>query len=264
MNIIAKNVTIEFPIYDVQRRSLKHSLLIDRIKQAKTKLIPGMVGGEIDANASGKVIIRAINEISFEINEGERVGIIGHNGAGKSTLLRMIAGIYAPIHGTIDVEGTPMPMFSMNEGVDPDSTGLEMIWTRGVMLGMSREEIKEVTDKVVEFAELGEYIHLPIRTYSDGMLVRLAFGIATSVTPEILIMDELIGAGDTAFVEKANQRIKEFVGSAGIVLLASHDIGIVSTWCDRVILMNRGRIIQDGPAGEIIAAYQAGEGATPV
>lgn len=264
MHIKLDNIAIDFPIYDVRKRSLKHSLLIDRIKQAKTRLIPGTVGGEIAQDAGGKVIIRALNGVTFSIGDGERVGIVGHNGAGKSTLLRVIAGIYQPIIGTIDVDGNPMPMFSMSEGVDPDSTGLEMIVMRGVMLGLKREQIEELSDEVVEFAELGDYIHLPIRTYSAGMLVRLAFAIATSVTPEILIMDELIGAGDTAFLERANRRIEEFVGKAGIMLLASHDTGIISTWCERVMIMNRGRIIMDGPTEEVVAAYMAGEGATPV
>ena len=183
------------------------------------------VGGSIATGAGGTVVVRAIDNMSFEIGQGERVGLIGHNGAGKTTLLRTMAGIYEPTSGVLETVGHVMPLFNLMEGMMPDATGREFIRIRGVLLGLEPKDLDALAEDVIEFCELGSYIDMPVRTYSTGMLVRLAFALSTSVSPDILLFDELIGAGDARFITKAQERLKTFIERSSIVVVASHSRG---------------------------------------
>src|SRR5580693_3857392 len=178
----------------------------------------------------GIVVVRAIDSMSFTIKSGERVGLIGHNGAGKTTLLRTLAGIYEPTGGTLTVTGNIMPLFNLMEGMLPDATGREFTHVRGILLGLKPDRIDALAEEVIEFCELGSYIDMPVRTYSTGMLVRLAFAIATSVTSDILLFDELIGAGDARFISRAEEQLQSFVERSNIVVVASHIRAILSKW----------------------------------
>jgi ABC-2 type transport system ATP-binding protein/lipopolysaccharide transport system ATP-binding protein len=249
----ATNLSVEFPIYDASSRSLRHALMLTPI----ANMVRGSshVGGTITAGQSGTVVVRALNDLSFEVQKGERIGLIGHNGAGKTTLLRAMAGIYEPTTGTLETAGRIMPLFNLTEGMLPDATGREFIRVRGVLLGLEPHEIVNLAAEVVEFCELGGYIDMPVRTYSSGMLVRLAFALATSVTSEILLFDELIGAGDARFLKRAETRLEHFVNQSSIIVLATHNHNVVSEWCNRVFLMEHGDLIYDGSVEDGLKFY---------
>jgi len=261
-SIVAKELAIDIPVYDINSRSLRHVFMLNPI--AKVFRGATHVGGAIAMGARGIVVVRAIDGISFEIESGERVGLIGHNGAGKTTLLRTIAGIYEPTGGCLDASGRIMPLFNLMDGMMPDATGREFIHNRGILLGLEPNEIDALADEVIDFCELGDFIDMPVRMYSTGMLVRLAFAIATSATSDILLFDELIGAGDARFVEKAQQRLQRFVDRSSIVVVASHNRGVLQEWCTRAFLLEHGKLIHDGGVQEVLEAYdrrRAAEGA---
>lgn len=251
--VVANDLEVEIPIYDVTSRSLRHVLMLNPI--ASVFRGASHVGGVIAMGARGTVSVRAIDKVSFEVKSGERVGLIGHNGAGKTTLLRAIAGIYEPTGGTLESVGRIMPLFNLMEGMMPDATGREFIRVRGILLGFEPKEIEALADEVIEFCELGDYINMPIRMYSTGMLVRLAFAIATSVTSDILLFDELIGAGDARFVDKAQERLERFVNRSSIVIVASHSRSVLEEWCTRAFLMEHGKLIHDGSVKDVLDTY---------
>jgi ABC-2 type transport system ATP-binding protein/lipopolysaccharide transport system ATP-binding protein len=256
IQIRAIDLHLEMPIYGGKSRSLKHAL----IKSAKligTAARPpaSRVGGVIEAETGGKVVIKALDGVSFDIVEGDRVGVVGHNGAGKTTLLRVIAGIFEPIAGEIVVNGSVTPMFSLTDGMDMEATGYENVWIRGQLYGCSRAFIASNMDEIVEFCELGDFLHMPLRIYSAGMLVRLAFAIATALRPQILVMDEMIGAGDTAFFERARVRLERFIETAGILVVATHSPDIIRTWCNKAMWLSRGKLAGFGDPDEILAQY---------
>jgi homopolymeric O-antigen transport system ATP-binding protein len=260
--IVAETLAIDIPVYDINSRSLRHVFMLNPI----VKVFRGAthVGGTIAMGARGIVVVRAIDGISFEIKSGERVGLIGHNGAGKTTLLRAIAGIYEPTGGHLHASGRIMPLFNLMDGMMPDATGCEFIHNRGILLGLEPSEIDALADEVIDFCELGDFIDMPVRMYSTGMLVRLAFAIATSATSDILLFDELIGAGDARFVEKAQQRLQRFVDRSSIVVVASHNRGVLQQWCTRAFLLEHGKLIHDGGVQEVLETYdrrRAAEGA---
>lgn len=204
--------------------------------------------------------VHALKNISLEIRSGERVGLLGHNGAGKSTFLRMVAGLYPISHGTRIVEGTVRSLFDLSLGFEPDATGRENILYRGLLLGLSPKFMRAIEEEVVEFAGLGEFIDYPIKTYSAGMQVRLAFAISTAVGGDILLLDEVIGAGDANFMEKAKQRITGLIEQAEIMVLASHDFSALSSLCERGLVFHHGELIFDGPIGESILCYKKTNG----
>ena len=251
--IVADGLSVEFPIYDTTGRSLRHALGLGRI----AKMMKGSehVGGTI-GDSHGNLVVRALDNISFSISDGERVGIIGHNGCGKTTLLRVLAGIYEPTLGHVTISGDIMPLFNMTQGMTPDATGMELIYVRGIMLGMSPEEIQEVTPEILAFCELGHYINMPVRTYSAGMLVRLTFAITTAVSSDILLFDELIGAGDAHFIDRAQERLADFVGRSSVMVVASHSAKILEKWCNRAILMQHGEIIGMGEVDKMLSDYR--------
>ncbi|MDE1956347.1 MAG: ABC transporter ATP-binding protein, partial [Betaproteobacteria bacterium] len=209
-SISLQNIHLDLPIFDVSSQSLKKRVL--RMGRRN----------RIAEDNTGVVIVRAIDDLSIELRAGDRLGLIGHNGAGKSTLLRVMAGIYPPTAGSIRVEGKAVPLLDISLGMDEQSTGRQNIRLRGLLLGMSDAEIRRKTDEIADFTELGDYLDLPLRTYSSGMRVRLAFAVSTAVDADILLLDEVLGVGDASFQEKAERRLKELHDRSEIVVLAIH------------------------------------------
>lgn len=242
-SITLTNVHLDLPIFDVSAQSLKKR--VARIGRRN----------RIAEDNTGIVVVKAIDDLSLKLESGDRLGLIGHNGAGKSTLLRVMAGIYPPTAGTIEVKGTSVPLLDISLGMDDQSTGRQNIRLRGLLLGMSNAEIQRKTDEIADFTELGDYLDLPIRTYSTGMRVRLAFSIATAVDADILLLDEVLGVGDASFQEKANKRLLDFHNRAEIVVLAIHSNDAVRKTCNKVLWMERGKIRMFGGVDEVLDAY---------
>jgi ABC-2 type transport system ATP-binding protein/lipopolysaccharide transport system ATP-binding protein len=192
------------------------------------------------SGAHDVITVRAIDGLNLEINDGDRVGLVGHNGSGKTTLLRVLAGIYKPNGGAIAIEGQVGALLDSTAGMDPESTGIENIYLRGYMMGMGRREIASKLDDIAEFSELGDFLELPMRTYSTGMSARLAFAVSTAAHNDILLIDEGIGAGDAAFQKKAQQRIENLFDRTPIVILASHSETLISEFCNRRVEMEHG------------------------
>jgi ABC-type polysaccharide/polyol phosphate transport system ATPase subunit len=234
------NVKVSFPIYGGSARSLKN------------RIVSGATGGRIGSDQRARTTIDALRDISLSIEHGERVALIGHNGAGKTTLLRVLAGIYPPQHGRMEVTGRIAPLFDIGLGIDPDATGYDNIRLRGLYLGLTRKQVAQRIDEIADFTELGPFLDMPMRTYSMGMQTRLSFAVSTSVDPEVLLLDEGIGAGDAAFMEKADKRLRAFVDRAGILVLASHSVGLLSQLCNRGIRLEHGEIVADGPLSEVL------------
>jgi ABC-type polysaccharide/polyol phosphate transport system ATPase subunit len=204
-----------------------------------------------------RIEVRALQDISLKIDAGERVGIIGHNGAGKSTLLKLLAGIYPPTSGRRIVEGRISSLFEIALGFELDATGWENIAYRGYLQGETPRSIRQKMQPIADFTELGNFLNMPVRYYSAGMLVRLAFSIVTAIEPQILLVDEVLSVGDLAFQNKARQRMREMMAKADLIVMVSHDLVALSKLCERVLWMDHGRIRQVGPADEVIAAYTA-------
>ncbi len=200
--------------------------------------------------------IHALKKVSLDIVPGERVGLLGHNGAGKSTFLKMVAGLYPVSSGNRHVEGTIRSLFDLSLGFEPDATGRENILYRGLLLGLTPKFMKSIEKEIVEFADIGEFIDYPIKTYSAGMQVRLAFAISTAVGGDILLLDEVIGAGDANFMIKARKRIMALVERAEILILASHDMATLESVCPRGVVFHHGEIRFDGPMPNAISAYK--------
>jgi lipopolysaccharide transport system ATP-binding protein len=241
--ITLRNATVDFPVYDASARSLKKAMF------------RGVVGTTIAERADGHLIIRGLDNVSFEINDGERMGLIGHNGAGKTTLLRVVSGIFEPTGGEAIIDGKCVSLINISLGIDPEATGKENIRLRGVMMGMRAREIAARYDDIAEFTGLGEFLDMPLRTYSTGMQLRLAFAVSTAVIPEILIMDEWLSTGDADFQERANERMRTIVDSSNILVLASHSAALIQDNCNRVIWLEKGRVLMDGPPDEVLRAY---------
>lgn len=200
--------------------------------------------------------VQALRDFSLSVGEGERVGVIGRNGSGKSTLLRTIAGIYPVESGTVQVHGKIRALFEIALGFDFESTGRENILYRGLLLGATPEEVREKTGEIVDFAGLGDFIDYPVKSYSSGMLVRLAFSVSTSIAGEILLLDEVIGAGDAAFIEKARRRIYDLMDQSKLMVLVSHELETIASVCNRVIWLDKGVKRADGDPEAVIAAYR--------
>ncbi|XTZ37599.1 ABC transporter ATP-binding protein [Salmonella enterica] len=200
--------------------------------------------------------IHALKNISLEIRSGERVGLLGHNGAGKSTFLKTVAGLYPISGGNLHVRGKVRSLFDLSLGFEPDATGIENILYRGLLLGLSPKYMRSIQNEIVEFAGLGEFINYPIKTYSAGMQVRLAFAVSTSVGGNILLLDEVIGAGDANFMAKAKKRITTLIEQAEILILASHDFSTLYDICQRGIVFHKGEIVFDGSISKAISNYK--------
>jgi ABC-type polysaccharide/polyol phosphate transport system ATPase subunit len=245
-SIVLDRVTVEFPIYNARGRSLK------------TELLRRTVGGQIESADASHVSIKALRDINLTLDKGDRLGLVGHNGAGKSTLLRVLSGVYEPPIGTVTIDGQVSALTDMMMGMDIEATGYENIILRSVFLGVPIDQAKRSVAEIEEFSELGNFLHLPLRTYSSGMMLRLAFAVTTAVTPEILIMDEIIGAGDAAFFAKAEQRLNRIIGDSHILVVASHSEFTLQRFCNKAALLKEGRLVLVGSVDEVLAAYRDG------
>ena len=245
VSITLENVSVEFPVYGGASRSLK-----------KTLISIGS-GGRISRDARDRVYVQALREVSFHIGDGERVGVIGPNGAGKTTLLRVVAGIYEPTHGVVQHVGRLSPLFDATLGMDLEATGYENIMLRGLFLGLSPREIRRIMGEITEFTELGDYLAMPLHTYSSGMVLRLTFAVSTCVEPEILLMDEWIGMGDAHFLEKAKLRMDRFVGRSSILVIASHSEALIERLCTRAVLLDQGNVKAIGSVEDVLQRYSA-------
>jgi lipopolysaccharide transport system ATP-binding protein len=233
--IEATNLMIEFPVYDMTHRSLKK------------KLFNATTGGAIGRDASNRLTVRALDGVSFVLRPGDRVGLMGHNGAGKTTLLRVLSGVYEPVAGTLHVEGRVASLLDHSLGIDPEASGYENIILRSLIMGLRRRDIERRIDEIAEFTELGQYLDMPLRTYSTGMQLRLAFAVSTSVDADILLMDEWLGVGDSEFQPKARRRLDELVARAKILVVASHNHDLLRDVCNRFFRLEHGKI-QELPA----------------
>jgi ABC-2 type transport system ATP-binding protein len=242
-SIALRDVSVDFPIYQGSSRSLKKSLL-----RAGT-------GGGIARDAANRVCVQALKNITLDIRHGDRIGLIGANGAGKTTLLRVLAGVYEPTTGDISSDGHISPLFDVGLGLNPDATGYDNIYLRGLYMGLPPKVIRAHIAEIAAFSELGDYLSMPVRTYSAGMTLRLAFGAATCVDPEILLMDEWLLAGDAQFLDKARQRLEAFVSRSSILVLASHSEPILREWCNKAIFLNRGNVEAFGDIDMVFDAY---------
>ncbi len=225
---------------------------VQRQKRIKDILIPG--SSRFSQFENGRDV-HAIKHMTLTIQEGERVAIIGHNGAGKSTFLRMVSGIYAPSSGILEVDGTISGMFEFATGFEMEQNGWDNIYLRGLMLGLTPEQIIAKMKEIGEFSELGDFLNMPVKYYSSGMLIRLAFSVSTSIHPDILLLDEALSAGDAAFVEKANARMKELMDSSRIMVLVTHGMQSALNLCNRCIWLERGEIVMDGMPQDVTTAY---------
>ena len=232
--------------------SMRYLMSYDRVKSIK-EYLEQLVKGKIKYEE-----FWALREVSFNIRQGEVVGLIGHNGAGKSTLLKVISGILKPTCGMVKVNGNVVPMLELGSGFDYDLTGRENIFLNGAILGYSEKYLKEKYDEIVAFSELGKFIDIPIRNYSSGMMMRLAFSIATVVDPEILIVDEILSVGDAAFQEKSKHRMLELMGGGTTVLFVSHSLEQIREMCSRVVWLDHGTVKMDGDPQKVCDAYESG------
>ena len=229
--ISARDVVVDFPIYGSSGRSLKNTV------------IRAATGGMLARDAAERVVVRALDGVSFDFREGDRIGIVGHNGSGKTTLLRVIAGAYEPVSGVIETKGRIASMLSITLGMDPESTGYENIFVRAAIMGLKPSEVAPLVSEIREFSELGDYIDMPVRMYSSGMSMRLAFAISTCIAADIILMDEWLSVGDPAFREKAQQRLRRLVDQARILVLASNDERLIRDNCNRIMRLSHGKMI---------------------
>jgi ABC-2 type transport system ATP-binding protein len=245
--IEARNVGIEFPVAPPNARSFRHLALRTASR----------VGGKVLKNEGSFRFVQALDDVSFTLRHGDRLGLLGHNGAGKTTLIRVLAGIYEPTRGSLRMVGRNVPMFDIGLGMDEEATGYENIRIRGLILGLTPEEIEERIAEITEFAELGDYLELPIRTYSSGMLLRLVFSIAASIHGDIILMDEWIAVGDAQFRKKTHDRLQKITEQSGIVVLASHDHGLLRDTCNLGLHLEGGRVRAFGPLDDVLKELPA-------
>jgi homopolymeric O-antigen transport system ATP-binding protein len=244
-SILLDRVCVDFPIYDSDRSLRK-------------LLFRSPVGGAVrqDASRRNRPTVRALDELSLDLRDGDRVGLIGHNGAGKSTLLRVMSGAYRPSSGTIEIDGAVSALLTLGVGFDPEESGYENIYNGCLLLGLTPAEIRERIDAIADFTELGDYLAMPARTYSSGMHTRLSFSIATAFDPNILLLDEVMGAGDAAFMIKAQRRIEDLMRRASLLVVATHANEMIRQLCNKALFMRSGHIDEFGPVESTLRAYQ--------
>lgn len=235
-------VSVFFPLYHGSSRSLK-------------KTVVAAASGRLGKDMQQRVVVQALRDISFSLDSGDRLGLIGNNGAGKTTLLRTLAGVYEPVMGHVRIKGSLNALLDPNLGLSTELTGRENVLLRGLYNRVPRSEIVRLEEDVATFAGLGDFMDLPIRTYSSGMVMRLGFAMATAIRPQILLMDEWFMAGDAEFQEKAQVRLENMVRGAEILVISTHNVGVVRNWCTRVLWLDQGRVHLDGPPDEVLEAY---------
>jgi lipopolysaccharide transport system ATP-binding protein len=241
--ITLTNASVVLPIYNSSARSLTNTL------------VSAATGGVLTAQKGGHLSIEALKDLNLEIKSGDRLGIVGHNGAGKSTLLRLLSGVYEPSSGKIKRSGSISSLVDISLGINAENTGRENIFLRGKLMGLSKREIDEKLDEIIEFSELGDYVNLPVRVYSSGMLLRLAFSVSTSISADILIMDEWLSVGDGAFAERSGQRLRNLVDESDILVIASHTRDLLEETCNRIVWLEHGVIRKVGSAQDVIPEY---------
>jgi lipopolysaccharide transport system ATP-binding protein len=246
--MVADNVSVDFPLYHGSARSLK-------------KTVFARAAGRLGEDSHHRTVVQALRDINFSLGTGDRLGLIGTNGAGKTTLLRTLAGIYEPTNGRVTVDGSINALLDTQLGMNPELTGRENILLRGLYSGLARPRIRQLEEDVQEFAELGAFMDLPVRVYSSGMVVRLGFGLATAINPQVLLMDEWFLAGDARFIAKARGRLENVVQGAEILVLSSHQNDAIREWCTRLIWLDHGRVRADGPVDEVLDAYMGQQAA---
>ena len=237
-----EGVSVLFPLYHGNARSLK-------------KTVMAAASGRLGKDRQHRVVVQALRDVSFTLGGGDRLGLIGSNGAGKTTLLRTLAGIYEPVIGRVRVQGTVSALLDSTLGMNMELTGRENIMLRGLYNGLPRPALPRLEDDVAEFAGLGDFLDLPVRIYSAGMVVRLGFALATAIRPEILLMDEWILAGDAEFLERARHRLETMVRSAEILVLSTHDMSTLKAWCSRALWLDQGHLRLDGSPDSVADAY---------
>ena len=238
-----RDLSVEFPMYQSSSRSLKKSILATTTR------------GNLARDALNRINVKALSDLNFNIEQGDRVGLMGLNGSGKSTLLKVLAGIYRPSRGQLLASGRISALLDIAVGMNAELTGYENIILRGMYMGIHPREMRKHSDEIAEFTELGDYLNMPLRTYSSGMTVRLSFAIATCIAPEILLLDEWLSAGDAPFIAKAKKRMDEFVRLSSVLVLASHSMTLLEEWCTHGIWLEFGRVKMMGPIREVVAAY---------
>jgi lipopolysaccharide transport system ATP-binding protein len=228
-----------------------------RVRQQKVLTLKEFLVGQMFRHSKNPVReVHALREVTLRVGRGDRLGVIGHNGAGKSTMLRLLAGIYPPTGGQLTVEGKISSLFDIALGFEGEATGWENIAYRCYLQGETPRGVRSKRDAIAEFSELGDFLNMPVRYYSAGMMVRLAFSIATAIDPEVLLVDEVLGVGDLSFQNKATARMREMMARAHLMVMVSHDLGSLAKLCNRVIWMDHGRLVREGDAEGVIAAYR--------
>ncbi len=235
-------LAVDFPLYHGSARSLKKTMM-------------AAASGRVGKDSARRTVVQALRDVSLSLRPGDRLGLVGGNGAGKSTLLRAVAGIYEPVRGRVVVRGAMNALLDTNLGMNLDLSGRENIMLRGLYDGLDRAGIARLADDVQDFADLGEFLDLPVRFYSSGMVIRLGFGLATAIRPEVLLMDEWFMAGDDAFRGKAHARLESVVRGAEILVITSHMPDVILQWCTRVIWLDGGRVRDDGTPEDVLSAY---------
>ena len=244
-SICLQNLSIDFPVFTSRSRGLLNTMFRYARKEQD----------RIEAAGFSRFHVHALRDINLSLRAGERLGIVGRNGAGKTTLLRVLSGVYEPTAGSLQITGSASSLTDIMLGMDMDASGYDNIVLRCIVMGLSRKQARDLIPDIEEFTELGDYLNLPVRAYSQGMLLRLALAVSTSVTPDILLMDEMIGAGDAQFVQKSRKRINGLIGGVSILVLASHNENILREFCDTGLLLHEGRIIHHGPMEDCLARY---------
>lgn len=239
-----RKVSIHFPIYQGGSRSLKKAVLASTSR------------GNLARDAAERIVVRALDCVDLDIENGDRLALIGPNGSGKSTMLKTLAGIYEPTGGNLYTEGRLSALLDSSVGMNPDATGKENIVLRGMFMGIHPSAMTRYVADIAEFTELGHYLEMPVRTYSAGMSIRLAFGISTCICPDILLMDEWLAAGDEHFLDKAQKRLESFVQESSLMVLASHSLPLLEKWCNRAIFLHQGHIRAQGSVPDVWQEYQ--------
>lgn len=245
-HLTLKNVSVVFPVHTELSKSLRHSFIAPHVGALFRK-----------ASKPGLALIDALQGISLSLQPGDRLGLIGHNGSGKSTLLKVLAGVYVPTGGEIECVGQRLALFDLGLGISGETSGLDNIYSIAMMQGRSRSEISAKIDDIIAFSGLEEYIGMPVRTYSAGMSLRLYFSISTAWPPEILLLDEVMGAGDAAFFSKAQERMRSMLAGTGIVVMASHSLEAQRQVCNKGLVLHHGRQHYLGPIEDAIAQYES-------
>jgi lipopolysaccharide transport system ATP-binding protein len=232
------NLCVDFKLYGISRSLRKIAL-------------NSLIGGSYK-DINNELVLRALNNINLSINKGEKIGLIGSNGSGKSTLLKVLAGIYVPVSGSMSVIGEVGSLIDISAGIEPEANSLINIRLLGLARGRTLKELKNLEESIVDFSDLKEHINLPFKNLSTGMSMRLLFSVATTIVPDILILDELIGTGDENFKKKASKRLNEIVSENKTLVLASHDLNLLERTCNRILILNRGTLVYDGNVNDAI------------